>query len=103
MATKIRNRRSFLSLWVVFVWAATLTIGGICLAQADDNIDINIADAETLSQLSGIGEAKAAAIVKHREDNGNFEKIEDIKNVKGIGDSIFEKIKDHIIVGKTSD
>jgi competence protein ComEA len=46
--------------------------------------------------LSGIGESKANNIINYRNENGKFNKIEDIKNVKGIGDSIFEKIKNDI-------
>ena len=47
--------------------------------------------------LNGIGESKADAIIAYREETP-FESIEDIKNVSGIGDSIFEDIKDHITV-----
>ena len=46
--------------------------------------------------LSSIGESKAQAIIEYREKNGDFKKIEDIKNVSGIGDSIYEKIKDNL-------
>ncbi|MBR3362371.1 MAG: helix-hairpin-helix domain-containing protein [Bacilli bacterium] len=59
-------------------------------------ISINKATAKELQNLDGIGEAKAEAIVKYREENGNFKKLEDIKNVSGIGDSAFAKIKDKI-------
>ena len=46
--------------------------------------------------LSGIGEAKANSIISYRQENGNFKSIEEIKNVSGIGDSVYEKIKDYI-------
>ena len=46
--------------------------------------------------LNGIDEAKANAIIEYRTQNGNFKKIEDIKNVSGIGDAIYEKIKNNI-------
>ena len=59
-------------------------------------ISLNKATIEELQTLSGIGEAKAKAIIKYREENGEFKKIDDIKNVSGIGDSAFEKIKDQI-------
>ena len=61
-------------------------------------VNINTADQQTLQTLNGIGETKAQAIIEYRESNGKFEKIEDIKNVSGIGDSAFEKIKNNITV-----
>lgn len=59
-------------------------------------ISINTASKEDLMTLNGIGEAKANAIIEYRTQNGNFKKIEDIKNVSGIGDAIYEKIKNNI-------
>ena len=61
-------------------------------------ININTALKEELMSLSGIGEAKAASIIDYRNKNGNFVNIEDIKNVSGISENIFEKIKDNITV-----
>ena len=49
-------------------------------------------------QLSGIGEARALDIISYREKNGAFKRIEDIKNVSGIKDAAFNKIKDYICV-----
>lgn len=62
----------------------------------DSKISINKATKEQLQSLTGIGETKAEAIIKYRTENGDFKKIEDIKNVSGIGESAFEKIKDQI-------
>ncbi len=59
-------------------------------------VSINTATLEELLKINGIGDAKAKAIISYREEKGPFEKIEDIKNVSGIGESIFEKIKDQI-------
>ncbi len=61
-------------------------------------VNINNADKETLMTLSGIGAAKAENIIKYREANGAFGQIEDIKNVNGIGDSIYRKIEEYITV-----
>ena len=61
-------------------------------------ININTASKSELTSLSGIGEAKAEDIINYRTQNGNFKSIDDIKNVKGIGDAIFAKIKDYITV-----
>lgn len=60
-------------------------------------ININTASKEDLMTLTGIGEAKANNIIEYRATSP-FEKIEDIKNISGIGDQAFEKIKDYITV-----
>jgi competence protein ComEA len=62
-------------------------------------ININTASVEKLDKLPGIGPAIASAIVDYRTQNGPFKTIEDINAVKGIGDALFEKIKDQITVG----
>ena len=59
-------------------------------------ISINSATKEELMSLPSIGEAKASAIIEYRTKNGLFKKLEDIKNVKGIGNALYEKIKDYI-------
>ena len=61
-------------------------------------VNINTASLSELMSLSGIGEAKAKSIISYREINGNFASIEDIKNVSGISDNIYEKIKDYITI-----
>ena len=48
--------------------------------------------------LSGIGKSKAQSIIDYRTNNGNFLDIKDIMNVKGIGNGVYEKIKDFITV-----
>ena len=68
-------------------------------ASKDDGlVNINTASREILMTLTGIGEAKADAIVAYREANGAFSSIEAIKNVSGIKDAAYEKIKDSISV-----
>ncbi len=59
-------------------------------------VSLNQATLEQLMTLSGIGESKAKSIIEYRNQNGSFQSIEEIKNVKGIGDKIFEKIKDNL-------
>lgn len=60
-------------------------------------VNINTATLEELKSLNGIGEVKAKAILEYRKE-ANFTNIDDIKKIKGIGDKIFEKIKNDIIV-----
>ena len=68
--------------------------------QAGDTglININTADAAGLETLNGIGPARAQAIIDYRRTVSAFTAIEDIKNVAGIGNGIFSRIRDHITV-----
>ena len=60
-------------------------------------VNINTATIDELLNITGIGQSKADAIISYR-NNSHFNSIEDIKNVSGIGDALFEKIKDSITV-----
>ena len=64
----------------------------------EGKININHATAEELKTLPGIGDAKAADIIQYREQTGDFQSIDEIKNISGIKDAVFEKIKDKITV-----
>jgi len=59
-------------------------------------VDINKADIDTLVLLKGIGEKRAKAIVAYRELNGSFSSVEDLLNVKGIGQRVLEQNKARI-------
>ncbi len=61
-------------------------------------VDINTAGAEELKQIPGIGDAKAAAIVSFRSEHGRFSRIEDLMQITGIKEGIFNRIKDYIRV-----
>lgn len=63
-----------------------------------DKVNINRADESSLTTLPGIGPSKAQAIITYREENGSFQTIDDLKNVSGIGEKTFEKLKDLIDV-----
>lgn len=65
-------------------------------SKTNGKVSINTGTKEELMTLSGIGESKAQDIIKYREENGPFKNIEDIKNVSGIGESLFAKIKENI-------
>lgn len=70
----------------------------INLFSYDDLVNINTANQTELETLPGIGPSTADKIIKYRKENGNFENIEDIKNVSGIGDAKYENIKDKICI-----
>ena len=59
-------------------------------------ININKADVTALDKLDGIGAKKAEAIVSYRTQHGEFKALEDLKDVPGIGDKVFEKLKSNI-------
>jgi len=67
-------------------------------SQGGGKVNINTATAEELDTLPGVGPSIAQRIIDYRTANGPFRSIEDIKNVKGIGDATFEKLKDKITV-----
>ena len=62
-------------------------------------LNINTAGKEELCKLNGIGEKRANDIIEYRNENGDFNTIEDIMKVKGIKQGIFSKIKDYIFCG----
>ena len=65
----------------------------------DGRININLASASELTDLPGIGNVLASRIVDYRRQHGDFQRIEDIRNVSGIGEKRFEAIQDKITVG----
>ncbi len=63
-----------------------------------NRVNINTADLKSLMTLSGVGESRAKSIIAYREDVGKFCRTEDIMNVTGIKEGLYEKIKDQITV-----
>ena len=59
-------------------------------------VSLNSATVNELMTLSGIGEEKAKLIIQYREKCGPFKNISEIKNIKGIGQAMYDKIKDDI-------
>lgn len=62
-------------------------------------VNINAATAEQLEELPGVGPKMAARIVEYRQKNGGFKKVEDLMNVRGLGEKNFLKLKPFITVG----
>ncbi len=67
-------------------------------AENDGKINLNKATKEELMTLPGVGEAKAESIIEYRNENGGFKSIEEIMQISGIKEGLFEKIKDLIKV-----
>lgn len=66
--------------------------------QSTGLVNINTADKTALMTLPGIGESKAESIIEYRKEHGPFEKIEDIMNIAGIKEAMYNKIKNRITV-----
>lgn len=75
-----------------------ILVGNSTQQQGSNKISINQADAVQLDQLPGIGPAIAARIIEYREQHGPFLMLTSIKYVSGIGDALFAKIKDLIVL-----
>ena len=67
-------------------------------SSSSDLVNINTDDADRLISLRGIGPALAQRIIDYREQNGPFKTIDELKNVRGIGDKRFADIKDSITI-----
>ena len=63
-----------------------------------EQVYLNTADATKLQTVDGIGQNKAEKIIEYRKEHGNFKEITDLKKISGIGDKIFNAIKDRILV-----
>ena len=60
----------------------------------ESSVNINTAGLEELMTLPGIGESKAQAIIQYREEHGGFQSIEELTNIAGIKNGVYEKIKE---------
>jgi comEA protein len=84
------------------VWAQapkSAAVAAKARATAANPVNLNSASAAQLQTLPGVGASTAQRIVEHRQKNGGFKKIEELMNVKGIGEKSFLKLKPLITVG----
>ena len=87
-------------LWIVLLLVCFAGTSFIPFAVAmDGKININTATVEELTQLQKVGPTTAERIVAYRDANGPFKTVDDLKNVKGIGEKILELNKDRLTVG----
>ncbi len=93
------SRRKDMKMLRSLLLLVCLTLPAFLLAAG--NVNINTADKETLvTMVKGIGEKKAEAIIAYRQENGPFESIDDLANVKGIGESTIEANRTILSVSK---
>lgn len=78
--------------------AATAQPAPAPAAKAEAVINLNTATAADLESLPGIGKATAQRILEYRQKSGGFKKVEELMNVKGIGEKSFLKIKNRLTV-----
>ncbi|MGM0239685.1 helix-hairpin-helix domain-containing protein [Enterococcus sp. AZ103] len=80
------------------IQAGETIISGDSSSDETGKVNINTADSTELQTLSGIGEKKAQDILNYREENGSFQKLEDLLNVSGIGEKTLENLRDFITI-----
>ena len=90
--------KKVLVLMLMVCFMAVMTAPAV--AAGSDTININTASVDELTQLQKVGPKTAENIVAYRDANGPFKTVDDLKNVKGVGDKILELNKDRISVGK---
>ncbi len=66
---------------------------------ANELVNINTADKEMLMQINGVGEKRAEAIIEYRKANGKFKSVQELTEIKGIGQSLLDKNKDVLTIG----
>ena len=95
----------FCALFVLFVGTALATPGFAAETGSGVQgvVNVNTASVEELQILPGVGERRAEQIVEMRKQRGGFKSVEELMDVKGIGESVLERLRDHVTLsGKTT-
>lgn len=81
------------------ILTALALLAGIYAGPVLAEVDINTAGADKLTELTGIGASKADAIIQYREENGDFESVEALDNVNGIGGKTIDGLRANATAG----
>ena len=109
-----RKEKKMKKAMLVLVWVVPGEAAGVGSAPAfsqgsstnasdEARVNLNIATVEQLVELPGVGQAVAARIIAYRETNGRFGKIEEVMNVRGIGEKTFLRLEPLILVEQGAD
>ena len=105
MTSKSRNPRAVARMASLVLLAALAVSPALAVGQhgLEGVVNINTASAEQLQMLPGVGEVRARAILSERKDRGGFKSVEDLRAVKGVGDSLLEQMRPYVTLkGKTT-
>jgi len=98
MVSKRMRIACVLMVWLGLALSPVSVLAQQSKADSAERVNLNTATAEQLQTLPGIGAATAKSIIEHRTRVGKFNRIEEIINIKGIGEKKFQKIKDRLVV-----
>ena len=98
-----RAARAFLPAWLLAVGVALAASGAEDGHKLEGVVNVNTASVAELELLPGVGEARARAIIDLRKQRGGFKSLDELRDVKGIGDASLEKLRPHLALdGKTT-
>lgn len=90
------------ALAAVFALGMSVGVASAASKAPAGKININTATAAQLTELPGVGEKLAARIVEYRQKSGGFKSIQEIMNVKGVGEKNFAKLQPFLTAGETA-
>lgn len=105
MKTTERSARAHALAWLIALAISASALPALAGAENDISgvVNVNTATQEELQLLPGIGESRAAALIEARKRRGGFQKLEDLLEVKGIGEAGLARLRPHLTLeGKTT-
>ena len=103
MQLATRAARTLASAWLLALGVAFAAAGAGDGPRLQGVVNVNTASEQELQLLPGVGEARARAIVDLRKQRGGFKTLDELRDVKGLGDQSLEKLRPHVAFdGKTT-